>query len=42
MCTHYDGTSTGLTVDTLVPQVENQGGGAIKKRKNTDADKEFS
>lgn len=42
MCTYYDGTTTGLTVDLLVPQVENQCGGAIKKPKNPDTDEEFS
>lgn len=41
MCTHYDGAASGLAVDALVAQVEDQCGGAVKEPKHTDAHKEL-
>lgn len=42
LCTHYDGTTAGLAVDSLVAQVEDQCGSAIKESKHTNTHKELS
>ncbi len=39
--THYDGTAGALAVDTLVAEVEDQCGSAIKEPKHTDTHKEL-
>lgn len=41
MFTYYDGAASGLAVDVLVAQVEDQRGGAIKEPKHTDTHKEL-